>query len=348
MRPSISNILQEDLDAIVSADLPFHLLDQKTVLISGANGFVPAYLVRALLHLRRTNGISVKVVGLVRNRERAEKALSDILEDDNFSLNAGDVCQDFSYEGSIDIVIHAASQASPKYFGADPVGTLKANVLGTYALLELARRKAAESFLFFSSGEVYGATQGDAIRETDSGAVDSMQVRSCYAESKRMGETMCVAWHHQHRVPTKIVRLFHTYGPGMDLCDGRVFADFVADITAHRDIIMKSDGNSVRAFCYLVDSITGILTVLLMGESGQAYNVGNEACRCRIRELAALLCRLYPRSCLKSLRGTARPVGYLESPFDVVVPDTEKLRSLGWRPRYTLEEGFRRTVESFQ
>ena len=155
-----------------------------------------------------------------------------------------DVCEPVALDEPIHFIVHAASQASPKYYGTDPVGTLSANVLGTYHLLNLAATHRVEAFLFFSSGEVYGqvAPERIPIRETDYGYLDPTDVRSCYGESKRMGETMCVAWAHQFGVPAKIVRPFHTYGPGMRLDDGRVFADFVADIVHDRDIVLKSDG----------------------------------------------------------------------------------------------------------
>ena len=118
--------------------------------------------------------------------------------------------------------------------------------------------------------------------------------RSCYAEGKRLGETMCASWWHQHRVAAMIARPFHTYGPGMRLDDGRVFADFVADVLARRPIRMASDGSARRAFCYVADAVAGFFAVLLMGEPGQAYNVGNERGETSIRDLAQLLVGMFP------------------------------------------------------
>src|SRR5262249_53731189 len=155
-----------------------------------------------------------------------------------------DVCQPVTIDGPVDYIVHAASQASPKYFGRDPVGTLSANVLGTRHLLELARQKQSRGFLYFSSAEVYGQLDPARIPAPESacGPVDPLDVRSCYAESKRMGETMCVCWAYQYGVPARIVRPFHTYGPGMALDDGRVFSDFVAAIVQERDIVLTSNG----------------------------------------------------------------------------------------------------------
>jgi len=248
------------------------------------------------------------------------------------------------------MILHAASQASPKYFGTDPVGTLNANVLGTYNLLELAREKRSEEFLFFSTGEVYGEVDEARmpIREDGYGYVDPVNVRSCYAESKRMGETMCVAWSHQHGVPVKIVRPFHTYGPGMRLDDGRVFADFVANVVQGQDIVMKSDGSAIRAFCYVADATVGFFEVVRKGGNREAYNIGNDKGEASILELANVLANLFPDRPLKIIRKeTLSGNQYLQSKINRACPDISKVRALGWEPRYSVEEGFRRTVRSF-
>ena len=144
-------------------------------------------------------------------------------------------------------------------------------------------------------------------RETEYGYLDPATVRACYGESKRMGETLCVAYHAQYGVPAKIVRPFHTYGPGMDLSDGRVFADFVADLVARRDLVMKSDGRAQRAFCYLADATVGFFTVLLRGEAGAAYNVGNPDAEVSILELARTLANLFPERGVRVVEAGRRP-----------------------------------------
>jgi nucleoside-diphosphate-sugar epimerase len=163
-----------------------------------------------------------------------------------------------------------------------------------------------------------------------------------------MGENMCVSWWHQYGIPTKIVRPFHTYGPGLSLEDGRVYADFVADIVNNRDIIMKSDGSSRRAFCYLADAVQGFLTILLKGENGQAYNLGNPEGEISILDLAVKLVNLFPEKALKVVR---KPVldnqDYIPSQIPRNCPDISKLSRLGWQPTTSIEEGFKRTIRSF-
>ncbi len=345
-------IIEEDLAKITSFDLPWSKFEGKTVLVSGANGFLPAYLVETLLYLNETkHQIPTQVIGLVRNVDKARVRFVEYLSRNDLKLIVQDVSVPVKINGPVDFIIHAASQASPKYFGSDPVGTLSANVLGTYHLLNLAQTKQVEGFLFFSSGEVYGQVPPDQIPiyETAYGYLDPASVRACYAESKRMGETMCVAWHHQFGVPVKIVRPFHTYGPGMRLDDGRVFADFVANIVHNQDIVMMSDGSAIRPFCYLADATAGFFTVLLKGQAGQAYNIGNPEAEISILDLAETLVALFPEKKLHVVRQptVVTPSGYLPSPIVRNSPDITKVRQLGWHTETSVPVGFARTIRSF-
>jgi UDP-glucuronate decarboxylase len=260
-----------------------------------------------------------------------------------------DVREAYSGPRGIGYVIHAASQASPKFYAVDPAGTFETNVFGTMRMLEIAKADRSEAFLQFSSGEVYGRVDNldVPIDESSFGALNPMDIRSCYGEGKRASETLCACWHAQYNVPAKIVRLSHTYGPGMRLDDGRVFADFVRDIVARRDIVMKSDGTARRPFCYLADATIAFFAILLLGNSGEAYNVGTDS-ECSILELAEMLCGLFPERGCRVIRQDRKP----GDPYVVAPPggghfDLSKIRSLGWEPTTDIHEGFRRTIESY-
>jgi len=345
------SVIQEDLTAIVNVPLKWEALAGATVLVTGAAGFLPAYMVETLLFLNRSLLTRpVRVIALVRNAVRARERFAAYLDRDDLKIIVQDVSAPLEFQEPFDYVIHAASQASPVYYRTDPVGTLAANVLGTHYLLTAAQRYAAKGFLFFSSGEIYGIVKdGSAsVAEHDGGFLDPTDVRSCYGESKRMGETMCIAWAQQFGVPARIVRPFHTYGPGMRLDDGRVFADFVRDILKGGPIVLQSDGSARRSFCYLADATLGFFTVLLNGTSGEAYNVANPEGECSIAELADRLAAEYRSEGMTVERRHRTDSTYVPSPILSTVPNVDKLKALGWQTSWSIENGFRRTVDSYR
>lgn len=344
----MNKIIQEDIAAIIDRFDDWDRFANKTVLISGANGFLPAYLVETFMALAPAYNTSV--IALVRSREKAEKRFAHLLSNPRLKIMVQDVSLPFDVEDKVDFIIHAASQASPRYYGTDPVGTLSANVLGTINLMKVAQKNDVESFLYFSSGEVYGEVTEDKIpiKEDTFGYLDCTNVRACYGESKRMGENICVSYLAQYGVKAKIVRPAHTYGPGMALDDGRVFADFVANIVNRQNIVLKSDGSAVRPFCYLADATLGYLTVLTNGVDGQAYNVGNPFQEYNMLDLANTLVGLYPELGLTVTRDI--PVAnnnYLKSPIKRISLSIDKVSQLGWTPIVSVPDGFQRTISSF-
>ncbi len=309
-----------------------------------------SYMVETLLSLSTGSTGPSRILCLVRSLEKAQARFHRYLQHPALQLICADVSGAFDVDGEVDFVIHAASQASPRFYSTDPVGTMMANVLGTRNMLELARTKKSEALLFFSSSEVYGAVTADQmpIKEDTYGYLDPTQVRSCYSESKRAGETMCITWAHQYGLNVTIVRPFHTFGPGISLDDGRVFADFVSDIVHGRDIHIKGDGEMSRAFCYIADATRGYFTALLKGRSGLAYNVGSNE-EVTIKEVALRLVNAFRDKGI-SAQFSIRPrsdTDYVPSTVNRVVPDINRINALGWSPQTSLEDSFRRTVLSF-
>ena len=344
-------IIYEDIRKILSEEIEWDYLNGKTVLVTGANGFISSYIIYTLLELNLTKfkNNQMTILALVRNKEKANKKFAQFLSRKDFRLIISDVSEVIQLHEKVDIIIHAASQASPKYYGADPVGTLKANTIGTANMLELAKGNGTEKFLYVSSGEVYGVLDGslNVITESYTGNVDITNVRSCYAESKRMGENMCVCWSYQYGFCVNMVRLSHTYGPGVELDDGRVFGDFVKNIINNEDILLNSDGKAKRSFVYISDMITGLFRVLFNGENGHAYNIAADK-ETEVLELASMLCGLYPQKNLSvKFNEAVIPTGYIRSASIGAALSAEKLKKLGWTQKVSIEQGFRRMIESY-
>lgn len=346
--------IESDLLEIVNRPLPWEQLSGCRIAVTGAGGFLGQYLVRTLLALHRLGKVSlpIKVLAMVRDRERATERFKYLISNQDLEIIPWNLSKiEVPDLGAIHFIIHAASQASPRFYGTDPVGTLLPNTVGTAALLEALRRGgAARGFLFVSSSEVYGDVPGDAaLAENDYGCVDPIAVRACYAESKRMGETMCAAWYRQYQLPTFIVRPFHTYGVGLTPEDGRVFADFVFNVVRNENIVMKSDGTSRRAFCYVSDAVAGFFTVLLRGVPAKPYNVANPDGELSVGELAELLVNLFPEKGLSvESREEIAERQVVPGNSNRLVPVVSLLNALGWQAKISPATGFKRMIEALQ
>ena len=346
-------IIQEDLEKIINFKaVDWKSFQGKTVLISGANGMLPSYMVETLLYLNEKYDYHVKVVALVRNIEKAHKCFFEHIKDEALEFLVQDVAEPIRYDGDIHFIVHAASQAAPSYYGVDPVGTFKANTLGTINMLELAKEKQVEGFLYYSTGAVYGNLPGEKIilNENNPGAVNTLDVRNCYGESKRAGENACVCYHYQYGVPAKIVRIFHTFGPKVNLNDGRVFSDFCKNILNNENIILKSDGSAKRSFCYVADAVQAYFLILLSGEPATAYNVGgDEYHEITIRDLSQMLVALFPEKKLKVvfyINENDLTYTKMRTPQKQILPDLSKINSLGWYLSTTVRDSFKRTIDS--
>lgn len=344
-------IIEEDLENVFGRDIPWNKLKDKTVLITGAYGMLASYLIYMLIYLNERNDSNIEIIALGRSRIKFENRFGEFANCKYMKFIESDLTAPLDIEDNIDYIIHAASFASPQYYRTNPIEVLMPNTVGNYYLLELASKKKVDAYVLFSSGDIYGSLNGvDVITEDDCGVLNTLDIHSCYGESKRMAETMCKAWFIEKNVPVKILRIAHTYSPTMDLYnDPRVFSSFVKDIVNNHDIVMKSDGSGKRSFCYIADAIAGYFLVVLSGKAGEAYNVANTDEFYSIAELAEILTSLCPERKLKVIRKKRAPDDcYVESTTaSGITLDNSKLKSLGWDPRYSVKTGFKRVIDYF-
>ena len=313
----------------------------QTVLIAGGAGFIGSNLTEALLKK------NYKVICL-DNLITGEKGnTEDFLDNSNYSFIEKDITGDISIGEKIDFIFHLASPASPnvknsRSYMAFPVETLMANSLGTYNLLELAKKNNAK-FLFASSSEIYGNPEVSPQVETYVGSVSPNGPRSVYDEAKRFGESMTFAYLRKFKLDVKIVRIFNTYGPKMRADDGRVVSNFINQALKNEPITIYGDGKQTRSFCFVDDMVSGLEKTMFSEKTqGEVLNLGNPDEK-TILEFAEIIIRLTSSSSKMQFEDLPQDDPYRRK------PDINKAKSLiSWEPRVSLEEGIKKTIEFFK
>lgn len=342
-------IISEDIQTLVSSKLSFEKLYKKTILISGANGYVPAYFVHMFLGLNEKYSAGIKVIALCRNEKRATERFGDYIGREDFELLIQDVCNPINISEEIHVFIHAASPAGIKKRHDDPVNTFLANVKGVENMLELAVKNPCAYFLFISSVDVYGNMENtERLTENQSGYLDSLNIRNMYSCSKRAAESLCKAYQVKYELPVFIVRPFQIMGPGPELNDGRLHIDFISQILEKKQIVLKSDGTAIRTFMYITDAIIAMMYVILRGNPGEAYNIVSEQGELSVKELADMMAGNVADEKVEVVfdfeqRNTIEVTGALS----VVTGDSSKLKQLGWECKYNVTEGSSRMMRYY-
>lgn len=348
---SDDKIIQKDLDDIINIDfINWDFLRNKTVLVTGATGLIGSQLVMSLLNANAEKNLDLKVIAVVRNKQKAEKIFK-YADDKSLEFIVQDILKPFNIESTVDYIVHGASMTGSKDFVDYPVETIKTAIQGTENILELAKEKSIDGMVYLSSLEVYGVVDFsiDKVTEDMFGTIDPMSVRSSYSEGKRMVECLCSSYASEYKIPIKVARLCQTFGAGVNYSDNRVFAQFARSIIEGKDIVLKTDGSTERNYCYIRDAIAGILTLLLNGESGQAYNIANKDTLISIRGMAEMLIEKYPESGSKlvfDIAEDATKLGY--NPKVKMNLDTQKIEKLGWKAEVGLEVMFEHLIESMK
>ncbi len=334
----------------------FGKMGGKHVLLVGGAGFLGYYLVQSVLHWNATDGARNPIRMTVYDNfiRGLPPWLTELTNSPNFTLVKHDITHplpadipDFQY------IIHGGSIASPDFYRKYPIETMDANIGGLRSLLDYAKRqqeagKPLDGFLFYSSSEIYGDPTPENIPtpETYRGNVSCTGARSCYDESKRYGETLCVFFTQQHGIPITVARPFNNYGPGLKITDHRVLPDFARDVFAGRDIVMRSTGSPRRTFCYVADAVTGYYKVLVNGKPGEAYNIGVETPEISMKELAERVVALG-----RELFGyTGKVVTKVDPDFLLDNPErrcpiiTKAREEIGYTPQVLVDEGLRRSL----
>ena len=342
-----SPVFTEDVARIASAELPWEKYRGAEILVTGASGMIPMYILGALLAANEAHDLGMRVSGMVRSPKKAMARLGSALERSDFTLVEADVIEIQNFDRRYSTVFHGASPARPTLHKSSPVTTLKANALGTINLLDALVSVGGDSFVLLSSSEVYGAvTETDLIGEDDQGILQHFAPRASYSEGKRLAETALAAYADEFGIRALSLRFGHIYGPGMALDDGRVQADFLADVVRSRNIRMMSAGVATRTYTYVADAVLGLFYAHLRGES-QVYNVADPKGNVSIRELAETFADARPEKQL-ALEFVNPEDARSFSPVASLGLDSRRLSADGWIAETTLADGVSRTVRSFE
>jgi dTDP-glucose 4,6-dehydratase len=307
---------------------------KRRAVVSGGAGFIGSHLCEALLDA------GMSVLALDNLLTGSPDNVRSLLQHPDFEFRKANVNDEVIVDGDVRYVLHFASPASPPQYDANPIHTLKVGTLGTMNMLGLARAKRA-TFLLASTSEVYGDPLVHPQPETYWGNVNPIGPRGCYDEAKRCAEAFAMAYHKAHGVDTRIVRIFNTHGPRMQVLDGRAVPNFMAQALRGEPLTVYGDGSQTRSLCYVSDLVRGVIASLERADE-LPVNLGNPE-EVTVLELAQTIVRL---------AGSDSAIEFRDLPVDDPKqrrPDiTRARRVLGWEPKVALEDGLSRTLEYFR
>ena len=334
--------LQSDIDEIAERLDSRQRFEGKTVLITGARGFLGRYFIEVFKKFNQSYfNDPVKIIA-IDNLITSGQIGSKLVEDANVDFMEHDVTKKFSVKQPINYILHAAGIASPHYYKKYPIETLDVAITGTQNMLDLAKEKESK-FLFFSSSEIYGDPDSNNIPTPESyrGNVSCLGPRACYDESKRVGETLCYIFQHKFNVHTNIVRPFNFYGPGMQEEDFRVLPNFASKIKSKSPLKIYGDGKQTRTFCYITDAITGLLKVVLDGKKGEVYNIGNPSPEVSILDIVQSIQQVLKRDI--PFEVIQYPESYPSDEPHRRCPDIQKAKDeINYNPEINFNEGLKR------
>ncbi len=341
-----SKLYLDDVAYVAGFNLPWEKLKDRSVMLSGATGLIGSFLIDVLMTKNR-EGLNCTIYALGRSADRMKERFRDSLIDEHLQFVPCDVNVplDRNIVGTVDYVLHLASNTHPMQYSTDPIGTITTNVLGVMNMLDFAAEHNAARFAFASSNEIYGENRGDTefFDENYCGYINCNTMRAGYPESKRCGEALCQAYKAQKGLDVVIMRLTRSYGPTMLMTDTKAINQFIKKGVSGEDVVLKSAGTQYYSYQYVADSVSGLLTVLLCGESGEAYNIAEEHGDGMLKDIAATIAGINGREVVFELPDKTEAAGY--STATKARLDGSKLQALGWKPKYNIKSGLERTIE---
>lgn len=317
-------------------------LKGKRILVTGATGLIGSTIIDMLVNLNASFDSKIKIFAAVRNVDKAKKLFNSFMCYDYFDVVTYDATKEFTFEQDLDYIIHAASNANPQLYVAQPVETLLGNVFGIKNILEYAKVHNVENIIYVSSSEVYGSddNRNKMISEDDYVGINPLITRASYMTGKRASENLCVGFLKEYGVNSVVVRPGHIYGPHVSKGDNRAASDFLRLATKHEEIEMRSAGRQLRSYCHAVDCASAILLLALRGRQGEAYNVSNKNSIVTIKQFAESVAEIGKVNLNLGVGDTAA--------MSYSALNAQKLEELGWKAVVNLKEGIEEAILDFQ
>ena len=336
----------KDIEEITEIIPNLHALFGSSIFLTGATGMIVSAVADVLLWLNLKHNANINLIFGGRNRERMIKRFPTHVEGKDFRFIEFDATKMQNLNVEVNYIINGASHADPTSFLNQPVETMLSSLLGMNSLLELARKNAKCRLLQISSSEVYGKKESLApYNEDEYGFVDIMNPRACYPVSKRAADTLCVSYGAEYGVDTVIVRPGHIYGPSITKSDSRASSQFIRLAAEGKDIIMKSEGRQMRSYCHTLDCASAIMTVLLNGERGTAYNISSEKIIVSIKQMAEAFAEAGNVHLIIDFPSEEERKSYNLMHNSSL--DGTRLENLGWKAMFGMKEGAKRTMEEY-
>ena len=335
----------EDINKVANLDVPWEKFKNSSILISGATGMIGSCFIDVIMK-KNQEGLNCKIYALGRNEKHAEERFFYYKNSGLFHFIKYDIKKPFIKNDikQIDYVIHLASNTHPIQYSLDPIGTVTTNVFGTYNMLEFARNHNTKRCAIASSNEIYGENRGDVevFDETYCGYINSNTLRAGYPESKRCCEALCQAFIKQENLDIVVPRFTRSYGPTMLMTDTKAISQFIKNGINNEDIVLKSDGTQYYSYTYVFDAVSGLITILLCGECGEAYNIADVESDIMLKDLANIIANEVNRKVIFAVPDDVELQGYSKATKARI--DGKKLSLLGWKPLYGIKDGLKRTI----
>lgn len=323
----------EDINYILKLNLPWEKIHGKKILITGGTGLIGSIIVKTLTM------INCKIYIICRNINRAKELFDD---NKNICIIQQDINEPLQINEQFDFILHLASNTHPVKYATEPIDTILTNIIGLRNVLNLATNNTR--VLFTSSCEIYGENRNDVetFDENYCGYINCNTLRAGYTESKRCGEALCQAYIKQKNLNIVIARLARIYGPSVIKDDSKVINQFLKNAKEKENIVLKSNGEQLYSFLYVIDAVSAIFTILLLGKNGEAYNVSDEKSDIKLKDLAKIISDIAGTKVIVDLPTNTEKQGF--SPVTKALLDNGKLKKLNWSAKYDIKIGIEKTL----